>query len=558
VLIAAGIEAQRLGDLDTAEAAFNEVLVTDSTEPRAVRYLGALLTDRGAADTAVSLFEASLERIGSPSRATLAFFNNYANALRRAGRGADSEMLLRKLVSIAPEAWQPWHNLGQTLRDLGRPDEATAAMEHAVALEPGYGPNYGVLGEILFRLGRLTAAETALQRCVELGWRSDADVWATIGATRRLLGRLDDAREAFEQVLRLANPTPAAHSDLGLVLSQLGHFDEAIGQFDAALKLDPDNDEMHAYRGYVLLSAGHLAEGWKEWERGFEEGLRGRARALETPRWTLADANARVLVYREQGIGDELMFASCYPDLIAATREVVIECDPRLVSLFGRSFPGAEVRAPTIDSSGRETADDYDCAIAAGSLPQLFRRTIDQFPQRRTILTAAPKRVSAWQKLLQDAGSPPYVGIAWRSRVMTAERRQEYTHLEEWAKIFSVPHVTWVNLQYDDCEPELRLAEERFGVRLHRWHSLDLLNDLDEVASLTANLDLVVAPRSAVSMLSGALGVDTLALANRNAWPDLGTDCLPWLPAVRMVYRRPDGQWAPVLEAAADAIAELA
>jgi hypothetical protein len=315
---------------------------------------------------------------------------------------------------------------------------------------------------------------------------------------------------------------------------------------------------MRAYRGHVLLAAGRLAEGWEEWEHGFEEGLRGRPRALGVPRWTRADSDARVLVYREQGIGDELMLASCYPDIIAAARDVIIECDPRLISLFARSFPQAQVRAPTLDASGQETIHDYERAIPAGSLPRLFRQDVDAFPQRRVTVSADPDRINRWHEVLQAAGPGPYIGIAWRSKVMTAERRREYTRLEEWDRIFAVPNITWINLQYDDCEQELRLAEQRFGIQLHRWETLDLMNDLDEVAALTTNLDLVVAPRNAVSMLSGALGIDTITLANSYAWPDLGTRRLPWLPAVRMMYRRPNEQWAPVLSAVADSIAEAA
>ena len=557
-LVATGIEAQRAGDPDAAEKAFREVLAADPTEPRAVRYLGAILAERGAIDAALECFEAALERVGSPSAATLGFYNNYANALRRAEQYSAAEKVLVELVSIARSAWQPWHNLGQTLREVDRLDEAEAAMRHAVTLEPGFGPNHGVLGEILFRLGQLEDAEAALQHCVDLGWQADPSTWATIGASRRLLGRPDEAREALERAFQLSGPTPTAHSNLGLVLNDLGRFDEAIAQVDAAVDIDPDDDTMHTHRGFVLLSAGRVSDGWEEWEHGLLEGFRGKERGLEVPRWTPDDADARVLVYREQGIGDELMFSSCYPDVIAAAREVVIECDPRLSALFGRSFPEAEVRAVSVDALGNETRHDFDRAIPAGSLPRFFRSTIDEFPDRRVILRAQADRVAEWHERLRAAGPPPYVGFAWRSGVITAERRREYTRLETWGEIFAVPNVTWVSLQYDECEPELRDAERRFGVRMHRWPFLDLMNDLDEVAALTSTLDLVVSARSAVAMLSGGLGVDTITLANRYAWADLGTARLPWLPAVRMMYRQPVGDWTPVLSATARAIDELA
>jgi Flp pilus assembly protein TadD len=558
-LVAAGVEARLSGDHDTAEALFREVLSLDLTEPLAVRHLGAILAERGEIEAAIELFESALERVGLPPAATVGFYNNYANALRRAGRYPLAERLLHEIVSIAPAEWQPWHNLGKTLRDLGRLDEAAAAMEHAVTLEPGFGPNHGVLGEILFRLGDPAGALASLQRCVDLGWRSDPDVWSAIGVSQRLLGRLDDACEALREALRLVGSTPAAHRILGVVLSQLGRFDEAIAQFDASLALDSDDPISHVERAFGLLAAGRLSEGWDEWEYGFESGQRGADLAAGVPRWTLADLDARVLVYREQGLGDELMFASCYPDIIEVAREVVIECDPRLISLFARSFPEADVHGRPLEASVRTTVYGCERAIPAGSLPRIFRPTLAAFPDRPAVIEPDPDRVAAWHQRLGTIGRPPYVGIAWRSRLMTVDRRRSYTRLDDWGEVFAVPRVTWVNLQYDECEPELLDAEERFGVRLHRWEWLDLMNDLDEAAALTAALDLVVSPRSAVSMLAGALGVDTIAFANRHSWADLGTtDRLPWMPAVRMMYREPNAEWAPVLSDAARTIVGLA
>jgi hypothetical protein len=263
-------------------------------------------------------------------------------------------------------------------------------------------------------------------------------------------------------------------------------------------------------------------------------------------------------VYREQGIGDEIMLASLYPDLIDAAREVVIECETRLVPLFARSFPKAEVRAQTHDEMRRETVHDFDRATAAGSLIRWFRPSLDAFPDRSSFLVPDPGRVTAWQERLAEIGPPPYVGISWRSKIQTAERRLEYTRLDEWAGIFQVPGVTWVNLQYDDCNRELRDAETRFGVQIHRWDWLDLMNDFDEVAALITALDLVVAPFNAVSMLSGGLGVRTVAMGNRFGWAELNAGRMPWTPSVVVALRTPVEEWDEVLDVAAREVANVA
>ena len=523
-----------------------------------MQILGAILAERGEADEAVELFVAAAERLGPPTDDTFGFHNNYANALRLASRNAEAETVLRQLVAISPREWQPWHNLGQVLKDLQRYDEAVGALRRAVALAPEYGPNHGVLGEVLNKVGRLRSAGASLRTCIELGWDTDVNLWTILGNNHRMLGELPEAIECLERAFELSDTSPNAHSNLGIVLAQAGRFDEMTTHFRTSIAAEPENSLLHSNGAYGLLTAGELNDGWREWEWGaVHGGPRGEERRLEVPRWTPDSPPGRVICYREQGVGDELLFASCYPDLIAAANDVVIECDRRLVELFGRSFPDAEIRAQTFSPFAGETMHDFDYAIPAGSLPQWFRPSIAAFPDRRAFLAADPERVRAWQERLAEAGPGPYVGMSWRSKLQTAERRLEYTRLDEWAPLLTIPGVTWINLQYDDCERELKAAERQFGVTVHRWEWLDLMNDFEEIAALTCALDLVVAARNAVAMLGGALGVPTVMMGNRWDWSDLGTDTSPWFPTVRLAYRHIGDEWDAVLATAAAAAREL-
>jgi Flp pilus assembly protein TadD len=527
-----------------------------SAGPDAVRLAAADLLDRGDVAGAVELLDAEAQHIGPVSETTLAFYNNYANALRLAGRLTDSEVLLLELVRESPRTWQPWHNLGQTLRDQHRYEAAEDAMRHAMELAPEFGPNHGVLGEILLRLGRLDEALAELGICVGGGWDDDPAVWTAIGTCHRLLGRSELALEPLRRSLAVGGPSPTGHTNLGLALCDLGRFDEAIDQLDTACALDPSDGRVRAHRAYVRLAAGHLPDAWDDWEDAFVPGMRGPRREDVAPAWTPDQPAARVLVQREQGLGDEILLATCIPDLAEVAHHVILECDPRLAELFTRSFPRVAIRPAVDRTADVPPAADYDRVISAGSLPRHLRRSIDDFPARRVHLRADERRIARWRGRLEAAGPGPYVGISWRGRLMTPERRREYTSLDEWGRLFAVPGITWVTLQYGNCESELRAAEREFGVRLHRWDSLDLMNDLDEVAALMSNLDLVVAPRNAVAMLGGALGVETITLAGPHTWSELGTERLPWFGSVRTFHRDPTAGWAPALAAAADALVE--
>ena len=443
------------------------------------------------------------------------------------------------------------------LKDAERYDEAVAALRRAIALAPEHGPNHAVLGEVLYHLGRLRSADVSLRRCIALGWDTDVNLWTLLGNTQRMLGDLPEAIVCLEHALELSHGSSAARSNLAIAYAQVGRFEEGIDHLRTSIQLEPDSDIMHSNASYVLLTAGEIVEGWDEWEWGLL-GPRGSERPTNKPRWTPEIREGRVLCYREQGVGDEILFASCYPDLIDAASDVVIETDPRLASLFARSFTTAEVRAQTINLIVGETMHDFDYAIPAGSLPLHFRSSLDRFEDRAPFLVADPERVAAWTERLAEIGDGPFVGMSWRSRVKTAERRLEYTSLDQWGELFAIPGITWVNLQYDDCERDLQMAEHKFGVTIHRWDWLDLMNDFEEVAALMTCLDLVVSPRSAVAMLGGGLGAPTVMMGNRWDWSDLGTDTSPWFPTIRLVYRHLGEEWDAVLATAANAVRDVA
>ena len=556
-LLVRAVRAHQRKDFDESERVCREVLAADPSEPGASQILGAILSERDDADEAIACFERAAPRVGELDARNVGFFNNYANALRRAKRHAEAEPLLREIVGIEPKSWHAWHNLGQVLKDSERYDEAVAPLRRATALAPEHGPNHAVLGEVLYHLGRLRSADAELRRCVELGWNDDVNLWTLLGNTERLLGNLPEAIRCLEHALSLSKGSAAARSNLAIAYGQVGRFDEAIELAHRSIALERETDIMHSNASYVLLTAGEIVEGWQEWEWGLL-GPRGSERPTGKPRWTPERTTDRVLCYREQGVGDEILFASCYPDLVAAAADVVIETDPRVAPLFARSFPGAEVRAQTFNLVDGETMHDYDSAIPAGSLPQHYRYALEQFPDRPSFLTADPERVAVWRARLAETAPGPYVGMSWRSRLKTAERRLEYTQLDQWDELFAIPNVTWVNLQYDDCERDLRAAERKLGVAIHRWDWLDLMNDFEEAAALMVCLDLVVSPRSAVSMLAGALGVPTVMMGNRWDWSDLGTDSSPWFPTIQLVYRHLGEEWEPVLATAAASVRAVA
>lgn len=539
----AATEHHREGRLREAEAAYRRVLDTDPRHPVAHNLLGLILAGRGDDASALSHFDEALRHVRADDPNLANIHNNRVLALLALDRAGDAVEGASRALAIAPDHLPARHNLALALLKAERFDEAVAHARLLVAADRTRADSHGLQGEVLRQAGRLRAAAASFRRSAELG-DPNGEASAGLGFTLRLLGEIADAEMHLRAALARRPEWAELRSILAMALGQTGRFEEAVALAAEAAALAPDDQDVALTHAYLVMMSGDVPGGWDAYDT---------ARRVET---APPVAGMSVLVKREQGVGDEILFATCYPDLIAEAERVHIEADPRLVSLFARSFPGATVVPRQILSAVRT-----DVVTCAGSLPGRYRRSLDAFPRERRVLVPDPERVQLWAERLDALGGGAKVGISWRSRVQTAERRLEYTRVEEWDAIFGVPGVEFVNLQYDECEAEIAEAERRFGVTIHRWDDLDLLDDFEGVAALVSNLDAVVAPRNAVAFLAGALGVDCVMLGNRYDWFDLGVDIEhaghPWMPALHAVVRDVTEPWPPTLVRAARALERL-
>ncbi|MFM8941253.1 MAG: flagellar protein FlbA, partial [Phenylobacterium sp.] len=266
----------------------------------------------------------------------------------------------------------------------------------------------------------------------------------------------------------------------------------------------------------------------------------------------------RLLVLGEQGLGDEVMFAGLLPDLIERVDpagELILAVEPRLVGLMARSFPSIRVEPyRDVEVGGHRVRvvpglpeGGCDLWVPIASLLKEFRPNPGAFAGRGGYLRPDPVRVLYWRHILQDASSGPKIGLLWKSAVLSAGRRRYFSPFDAWEPVLRTPGVTFVNLQYDDCEAELRVARERFGVEIWNPPGIDLKQDLDDVAALSCALDLVIGFSNATFKLAAAAGAPAWMIAAKGAWTALGTDRYTWYPQVRLYQPTAFAEWGPVM-----------
>jgi tetratricopeptide (TPR) repeat protein len=369
----------------------------------------------------------------------------------------------------------------------------------------------------------------------------------------RALQKLHDPARALEcfELARRVRPDDAELYDFrGSMYQELGRLGEAVADYDRALALRPDFPLASFHRAMAQLLTGDFERGWDGYELR-RLGAPPEAWRSSLPRWDGSSLAGRSLfVAREQGLGDEIMFASMLPQLIGQARHCVVECDPRLLATFARSFPAATIVA-TPPGGGQPRGVDpaqIDAVIEAGSLPRLLRRKAEDFPRHAGYLRADPQQVGRWRQRLQALGPGLKVGLSWAGGVRMTRRALRSMALDQLLPVLRLPGAHFVSLQYTaGAQADVEALHARRGIRIEHWP--EAIDDYDQTAALVCALDLVVSVCTSLVHLGGALGRPVWVMAPYSPeWRyGFSGESMLWYPSVRL-YRQPAyGEWEPVI-----------
>lgn len=506
---------------------------------------------------------------------------------RRAADGGDlrgAHTLLERALALDPRSPEAHSYLGNVDLLLGDDAEAERRYAAALALAPDHAPALANLGLLRARQGDRAAALDCFRRavradpqCLEairnlVDWLPDDAVPSTdIALMREITLRIPDHAAAFAALGRLlvrgafdAEPALAAveralalgHKDAdtltarGIALQEMGRLEDALAAYEAARALDSRHVGARFHRAIALLTLGRFAEGWPDYELRLLSEDRPR-RPFPFPRWRgepLADKT--LLVYGEQGIGDEILFASCLPEIVPVTRHCVIECSPKLAAIFRRSFPAATVR-------GEEQTGPVDWALPLGidvqspigSLPLHLRADATAFPAHLGYLVADPAKVGRWRERLAALGPGRSIGISWRGGMQRTRAGRRSLPLSGLAPLLREPGFHFVSVQYGSgAATEVERFASESGIRVHHWP--EAIDDYDETAALICALDLTISVCTAVIHLGGALGRPVWVMAPYSPeWRyGLYGDRMAWYPSVRVLRQASPGDWSGLLE----------
>lgn len=522
------VAAWRAGKLEAVGKAALRAVELDSTNPKAYHILAIYLERMGHLHKALVTYEKAFA-LDPHDHDLLINLGLMAWNFKMFDAAAN---MFRQYTAACPNSPLGYNNLCSVMGDMGQSDEAIEILRGAIYRMP-----------------------------------EQAILWNALATVLAECGRVEESLVFYQEAIRLDPEFARIYHNFGYAFQHLGRLSEALEAYDMALSKAVDAAEIREgrhSRSICLMGMGRLKEGFEAHEMRRDQKFRAYVHhVLEAPYWNGEEVTGkRVLIVGEQGLGDEVMFANILPDVqraVGPEGKLQIAVDDRLIPLFKRSFPAADVGTyddrTLIDKDGNKALRFLPFAVQKGqpdyyawmASPLAFLRPrLEDFPHE-AFLTPDPERVAQFKAKLAEGGDGLTVGICWRSMRIDTKRAKYYSALDLWGPILSVPGVRFINLQYGDCQEELARAEEKHGVKIEVMDGLNLKSDLDGAAALSAAVDLVISAPTAAAALAAAVGTETWFLTAGRVWPQLGTDELPWYRKTQVFMPEKFGDWTELM-----------
>lgn len=578
-----GVSLAKLGQHEEAVASYRKSIDLKFNNPLVFHNLGNSLIDLGRPQEALDAYERRLAREPIATDTLI----NRGNALLGLGRVVEALASYDQALVHEPDNVAALTERGHALRDLGRNDEALAYYDRALALDPvnldTIESKIAVLNElnrhvdalaccdaalllaperisvlnarcaVLQNLGRFDEAQALAQRILSLDPDSGAAHF-NLGNALYALGLYEEAEASYQQSVALAPAVGNAHKNHGGALLALEQYDQALNSFERAIEFGAQSDGARTSRSLVYFELGDFARGWADYHCRFGTADRkGDWRNYQWPLWNGEAINGSLLVWGEQGLGDQILYASMIDDLRARVPAIVVEAEKRLVPLFARSFPGIEV-VPLVKELH---AGSHAAHIPIGTLGQHLRASWDSFPKTKGgFLKADPVRTSALRARIKT-DDRLVIGVSWRSANRKFEKAKS-AGLHAFEPLLTLPNCRFVDLQYGDTAAERDDVARDTGIRVEHLDDIDNMNDIDGLAALITACDIVITVSNTTAHLAGALGKETYVLvpfgqARMWYWFHDRADT-PFYPEIKIRRQARTHDWAALMAPLADEI----
>ncbi|MEY4768281.1 MAG: hypothetical protein RL637_920 [Pseudomonadota bacterium] len=470
----------------------------------------------------------------------------------QAGQFDAAEACYQQILQLKPHHAQALHYRGLIYSQRQSYLFAQVLIKQAIVCEDDLNQKalyYSNLAVVYEQQQKLDAAISAYQQALSL--LPQAALYLRVAQLAKTQQQPSMVEAYYQQAIELQPNFVEAYRQLAMWYRDQGQFAAAIQQFQQLIRLQPEDGQAHFDLALVLLTLGRYAEAWTEHEYRYHVSRPNRRAVpppFRFPQWQGQSLeNQSIVIYPEQGLGDEIQFCRYFPLLKQqGASKVTVFCKSPLKSLFERLSGVDEVKI-------RETViqvSPHDYWVFPLSLPLHFQTRIDNIPATVPYLSVGDKFLAQKQQelttLLAGKATDLKVGICWQGNPQFNDNARRSPGIAAYKPLFALSGIQFFTLQPDTREVFLANAGKQ-AADLGR--ELDP-NSFEDAASLIHHMDLIISSDTSIAHLAGALGKPLWLLLM--ATPDwrwgLSGETNPWYPTAKLFRQTQAGEWTTVIE----------
>jgi tetratricopeptide (TPR) repeat protein len=456
--------------------------------------------------------------------------------------------LLRRVLDTQPRDFDALHMMGVIEAMEGKPQKAVELLTKALSVKKNNPFVHFNLARALIELDKHEDALAHHRKATELA-PGHAVAWLNFGKSLFELERISESISAFDKALQIQPDYAEALNNKGLALTELGRITESIACFQQAIAHQPDLTDAHWNLALEQLKLGKFDAAWNDFDfRWGTEGYTKPVWAEQKPDWSGKASAAPLLLWGEQGIGDQILYASILPELAELPQKKYVALDKRLIPLFERSMPGFEF----VDLATVSDALGFAEQLPLGSLPRFFRQDLASFSNARHPYLQADAGRSAELRHKIACGERLVCGVSWASKRQKLGPYKSLS-LEQMLLPLASSRLHFVDLQYGDTAAERQALQQAHGIEVQHLDDVDNFHDIDGLAALIQACDVVITTSNSTAHLAGALGKSTLLLLPSGKgqfwyWAEI-SGAIPWYPSIETFRQKETGNWQHPLQA---------
>ncbi|MBF0444924.1 MAG: tetratricopeptide repeat protein [Magnetococcales bacterium] len=589
-----GLNYHQKGMIAEAKACYGKTLELQANNLIALVNLSIILINQGKTDEAIancekaifinpnyadahSTLASALKSQGKFERAIISYKNalaidpkfaesnfNLAIALQEYGLMDEAKVYYEAAIALNPNFLDAYNNLVLILNEEGKIDEVIAMYKTIIAIQPDFPHAQNNLGNALKKQGYYSEAIECYNNVIAAD-PNQAEPYNNMGLVLHHQDKLEEAHKCFSKAIKLNPVSAEIYSNIGNLLADQGRYIDAIINYKKAIAIQPDFAEVHYNLGLSLYLQGDTSNGFAELEwRLLRQETKIITMAPNIPIWNGEPLNNKnIILYMEQGIGDEIMFAMFifHIEKIAAN-VLVAQCTDRLLNLFKRTFPKTVFIHKTASISPYLAAIKFDYQSMAGSVARFYENSFANYSNSIGNLQPDPSIISTIGKRYKKLANNRFIiGISWKTNNKVSGKTRSITLEKMVGNIVRryKERIFLLNLQYGDVEEELTDFGKKTGYAIYNDQEVNSLLSLDEFAAQIAACDLIISIDNSTVHFAGAIGVPVwvlLPLTPDWRW-SLGSSECRWYPSCKLYRQNQYGNWQDVIKNVEKALLEF-